>query len=115
MLLFIVFRSGVTLEELDTLSVIHVTGTNGKGTTCAYSENILRHHGYKTGFFSSPHLLDVRERIRINGKPLSKQEFSEHFWKIYDLLDSQKVSEDKIIIPNSYLKGSCLLLFTGES
>lgn len=91
MSLYVCFRTGISLEELDKLSVIHVTGTNGKGTTCAYSENILRHHGYKTGFFSSPHLLDVRERIRINGKPLSKQEFSHFFWKIYDSLDSQKV------------------------
>lgn len=79
------------MEDLDKLSVIHVTGTNGKGTTCAYSEHILRQHGYKTGFFSSPHLLDVRERIRINGKPITKQEFSIYFWKIYDLLDSEKV------------------------
>nr|XP_023030077.1 folylpolyglutamate synthase, mitochondrial-like [Leptinotarsa decemlineata] len=84
-------RSGVSLEQLDKLSVIHVTGTNGKGTTCAYCESILRNHGYKTGFFSSPHLLDVRERIRIDGKPISKSMFAKYFWKIYPLLDKQKV------------------------
>lgn len=81
----------MSIEDLDKLSVIHITGTNGKGTTCAYCEHILRKHGYKTGFYSSPHLLDVRERIRINGKPISKEEFSKHFWRIFDLLNSQKV------------------------
>nr|CAI5831480.1 unnamed protein product [Callosobruchus analis] len=84
------YRSGLALEDLDKLSVIHVTGTNGKGSTCAYSESILRCHGYKTGFFSSPHCIDVRERIRINGIPIPKAQFANHFWNIYDKLDSQK-------------------------
>ncbi|CAH1154773.1 unnamed protein product [Phaedon cochleariae] len=83
-------RSGISLEHLDKLSVIHITGTNGKGTTCAYCERILRDHGYKTGFYSSPHLLDVRERIRINGKPISKKDFAQYFWRMFDLLDKHK-------------------------
>ncbi|KAJ8914965.1 hypothetical protein NQ315_002489 [Exocentrus adspersus] len=83
-------RTGLTLGDIDKLSVIHIGGTNGKGTTSAYCEYILRNHGFKTGFYSSPHLLDVRERIRINGKPISKKEFAFHFWRIYDLLDRQK-------------------------
>ncbi|CAG9773035.1 unnamed protein product [Ceutorhynchus assimilis] len=85
-------RSGITLEQLDTLPVIHIAGTNGKGTTCSYCEQILRNHGYKTGFYSSPHLLEVRERIRLNGVPISKEKFSEHFWKIFDMLDKEKVA-----------------------
>ncbi|CAH1972954.1 unnamed protein product [Acanthoscelides obtectus] len=86
-------RAGLTLEDLDKLSVIHVTGTNGKGSTCAYSESILRHHGYKTGFFSSPHCIDVRERIRINGIPIPKPQFAKQFWNIYDKLNAQKENE----------------------
>ncbi|VEN40046.1 unnamed protein product [Callosobruchus maculatus] len=87
------YRSGLALEDLDKLSVIHVAGTNGKGSTCAYSEAILRCHGYKTGFFSSPHCIDVRERIRINGIPIPKSQFANHFWNIYDKLDAQKDHE----------------------
>ncbi|KAJ8941136.1 hypothetical protein NQ318_004255 [Aromia moschata] len=83
-------RTGLSLETLDKLPIIHIAGTNGKGFTCAYCENILRNHGYKTGFYSSPHLLDVRERIRINGKPISKNDFVTYFWRLYDMLDSQK-------------------------
>lgn len=78
------------MEKLDELSVIHIAGTKGKGTTCSFTEKILRNHGYTTGFFSSPHLLEVRERIRINGKPISRLEFAKYFWNIYNDLERQK-------------------------
>ncbi|GFU16730.1 folylpolyglutamate synthase, mitochondrial [Nephila pilipes] len=74
---------GVKLEDLDALNIIHVAGTKGKGSTCAFSESILRKHGYKTGFYSSPHLISVNERIRINGKPISKDTFAKYFWETY--------------------------------
>lgn len=54
-------------KELPKLSIIHVAGTKGKGSTCAMIERVLREAGYRTGLFTSPHLIDVRERIRING------------------------------------------------
>ena len=54
---------------LDRMKVIHVAGTNGKGSACAFAESILRAAGEKTGFFSSPHLVSFCERIRINGIP----------------------------------------------
>lgn len=87
-------RSGVTLDELHTLPVLHVTGTKGKGSTCAFVESILRHHGLNTGFYSSPHLIEVRERIRINGIPISKLEFTNVFNKIYNELETHKENED---------------------
>ena len=65
-------RSGMTLEDLNKMKIIHVSGTKGKGSTCAFCESILRHSGLKTGFYSSPHLVSVTERIRINGKPIEQ-------------------------------------------
>ncbi|TDL99248.1 MAG: tetrahydrofolate synthase [Flavobacteriaceae bacterium] len=55
------------------LKIIHVGGTNGKGSTCALLASCLKEKGYKVGLFSSPHLKDFRERIKINGKTCSKK------------------------------------------
>ncbi len=85
-------RSGMDTAELDRLSVIHVAGTKGKGSTCAFTDSILNSFGITTGFFSSPHLIYVTERIRINGKPVSKELFAKYFWKVYRSLDNNKVS-----------------------
>ncbi len=52
---------------------IHVGGTNGKGSVCHLLAAILRQAGYKVGLYTSPHLLDFRERIRVNGKMISKE------------------------------------------
>lgn len=52
---------------------VHVAGTNGKGSTSHMIASILQEAGYKVGLYTSPHLKDFRERIRINGKPVSKQ------------------------------------------
>lgn len=50
------------------LAVIHVAGTNGKGSVCALIDSILRAAGYKTGIYTSPHLMRLNERIRVNGR-----------------------------------------------
>ncbi|XP_044757265.1 folylpolyglutamate synthase, mitochondrial-like isoform X2 [Coccinella septempunctata] len=89
-------RSGINHDALNKLPVIHVSGTKGKGSTCAFCESILRHNGYKTGFFSSPHLIEVRERIMINGRPISKRTFSKYFWNVMDKLDSHKENEEDL-------------------
>ncbi|XP_060107634.1 folylpolyglutamate synthase, mitochondrial isoform X1 [Heteronotia binoei] len=83
-------RSGLKVEDLDQLNIIHVTGTKGKGSVCAFTERILRNFGLKTGFYSSPHLVQVRERIRINGQPISKELFSKYFWQVYNRLEETK-------------------------
>jgi dihydrofolate synthase/folylpolyglutamate synthase len=55
--------------------VVHLTGTNGKTSTARMTESLLRAHGLRTGLFTSPHLSSVRERIQIDGEPISGQGF----------------------------------------
>jgi dihydrofolate synthase/folylpolyglutamate synthase len=55
------------------LKVVHVAGTNGKGSSSHYLASILQEAGYKTGLFTSPHLKDFRERFRVNGKMMPKR------------------------------------------
>jgi dihydrofolate synthase/folylpolyglutamate synthase len=61
----------------DKLRFIHVAGTNGKGSTCAFLQCILTDSGLKTGKFISPNMIDVCERISIDGKKISKEELDE--------------------------------------
>lgn len=86
---------------------MHVAGTKGKGTVCAYVNSILsfyqKSHGVpkKTGLFTSPHLVSVRERIRINSEPISAPLFAKYFFEIWDLLESsaQALSLDPAVKP----------------
>ena len=66
----------------DKLKCIHVAGTNGKGSVCTILESILREAGYKTGLFTSPHIWDYTERIRVRGKCISKEDFARYTGKI---------------------------------
>ncbi|KAF0878893.1 FOLC protein, partial [Crocuta crocuta] len=103
-------RSGLQVEDLDQLNIIHVTGTKGKGSTCAFTERILRSYGLKTGFFSSPHLVQVRERIRINGRPISPELFTKHFWHLYHRLEESKDSSSCVSMP-AYFRFLTLMAF----
>ncbi|XP_066262941.1 folylpolyglutamate synthase, mitochondrial isoform X2 [Euwallacea similis] len=107
-------RAGISFEQLDSLSIIHIAGTKGKGTTSSYCENILGCHGYKTGFYSSPHLLEVRERIRLNGVPISQAKFAEHFWKVYTRLDKQKSAAYDMPLYFRFLTILALHIFIAE-
>lgn len=55
------------------LKFIHVAGSNGKGSVCTYLASLATESGYKTGLFTSPHILDFRERIRINGQMITEE------------------------------------------
>ncbi|KAG2156192.1 FolC bifunctional protein [Suillus clintonianus] len=81
-------RVGLEPSQLNDLNVIHITGTKGKGSTSAFTDSILRaaRPGWKTGLYTSPHLVAVRERIRINGEPLSEEEFTRYFFEVWNLL-----------------------------
>ncbi|WP_341728582.1 cyanophycin synthetase [Brooklawnia sp.] len=62
--------------------VIQITGTNGKGSTAIMIDALLRSMGLRTGRFSSPHLVDVTERICVDGEPISAERFDEIWWQI---------------------------------
>ena len=59
------------------LRYIHVAGTNGKGSTCAMLESILRAAGYKTGLYTSPYVRRFNERMQVNGEPIADEELVE--------------------------------------
>jgi len=69
---------------------IHVAGTNGKGSVCAMLEAILCQAGYKTGLFTSPHLVDFTERVRICGKPIEKEFMAEFVKECKNRIDNYK-------------------------
>jgi dihydrofolate synthase / folylpolyglutamate synthase len=69
-----------------TLKIIHVAGTNGKGSVCAMIDSICRAKGYRTGLFISPHLVTFRERIRVNGEMISEDAVADGLTTIRDLI-----------------------------
>jgi dihydrofolate synthase / folylpolyglutamate synthase len=66
--------------------VIHVAGTNGKGSVCAMIDSICRAAGFRTGLFTSPHLITYRERIRVNGEMIAPNEVARGLSAIRDLV-----------------------------
>ncbi len=77
---------GVPREIALPWKVIHVAGTNGKGSVCAMIDSICRAQGYRTGLFISPHLVTFRERIRVNGEMISEAAVADGLTIIRDLV-----------------------------
>ncbi|MCM1253527.1 MAG: bifunctional folylpolyglutamate synthase/dihydrofolate synthase [Clostridium sp.] len=73
-----------SMEDLDKIKIIHVAGTNGKGSVCAYLHSILQEAGISNGMFTSPHLVSIRERFLINGQMASKEDFLWAFSRVAD-------------------------------
>ncbi|KFK24994.1 hypothetical protein AALP_AA8G052600 [Arabis alpina] len=95
-------------EDMLKMKVIHVAGTKGKGSTCAFTESILRNHGFRTGLFTSPHLIDVRERFRLDGVDISEENFLGYFWWCYNRLKER--TNEEIPMP-TYFRFLALLAF----
>lgn len=86
-------RLGHTPEDLNRLNVVHVAGTKGKGSVCAFVASILGRYQrrqpdrkLKVGLLTSPHLVAVRERIRVGATPLSEASFARYFFEVSDAL-----------------------------
>ncbi|KAJ7546617.1 hypothetical protein O6H91_08G047100 [Diphasiastrum complanatum] len=102
-------------EPVSRLSIIHVAGTKGKGSTCAFTESILRTSGLQTGLFTSPHLENIRERFRFNGVPVSEEIFCQHFWWCWDRL--QACAKKGVPMPRffRFLTLMALRMFSAEN
>lgn len=104
-------RVGYTPSDLKRLNIVHVAGTKGKGSTCAFVASILSQYqkSYsvpsKLGLFTSPHLIAVRERIKINGASVSEELFARYFFEVWDKLgeaeerEGQEVVDQRLGIP----------------
>ena len=91
--------------------MIHVAGTNGKGSVSLYINDILKENGYTTGLFTSPHLIDIRERIRINGKMIGKDAFLRHFLTVKEA--DRQLGGNKLAYFDYFL-GIAVLAFAEE-
>ena len=74
-----------------TFKIIHITGTKGKGSTTLVLSNMLKFAGYKIASFVSPHIINVRERIAINGEWISEKDFVDITKKIKNILEENKI------------------------
>lgn len=74
-------------------TIIHVTGTNGKGSTCAMLANIFKVAGYTVGLYTSPHISQITERIRLNNIPISKDDFAEYVRRVREYVTTESFFE----------------------
>jgi dihydrofolate synthase/folylpolyglutamate synthase len=89
---------------------IHIAGTNGKGSTAAFVESILRQAGFRTGLNTSPHLERINERFRINGTEITDEEFAETFTRI-QLVIEELLAEGKLRAHPTYFECVTALAF----
>lgn len=94
------------------VKVIHVAGSNGKGSVCAYIASVLTECGYRTGMFTSPHLVDIRERIQINGQMAGREQFINALKCVRDSERAIQIREpDFRLAYFDYLLGAAMLIF----
>ncbi|KAB8278936.1 Mur ligase [Aspergillus minisclerotigenes] len=111
-------RVGYETSDFDRLNIVHVAGTKGKGSTCAFVNSILQCYNRsiglprKVGLYTSPHLVTVRERIQINSEPISEEKFTKYFFEVWDALESSALREglDPALKP-SYFRFLTLMSF----
>jgi dihydrofolate synthase/folylpolyglutamate synthase len=89
---------------------IHIAGTNGKGSTAAFMESILRLAGFRTGLNTSPHLERINERFRINGEEISDGQFADTFTRIYAVIE-ELLADGKLRAHPTYFECVTALAF----
>jgi len=110
-------RIAALLEALDhpqqACRIVHVAGTNGKGSTCAMIESGLRAAGHRTGLFTSPHLVEPTERVRIAGCPVPAERFAAAFDRVHACAE-ELLRQERIDLHPTYFESVtaiALLLF----
>jgi len=101
----------------DRLRFVHVAGTNGKGSTCAMLESALRAAGRRTGLFTSPHLAEPTERIRIDGQPIPAARFAAAFERVHAAVE-QLLADGLIDLHTTYFEtvtAMALVVFAEEA
>ena len=95
------------------MRIIHVAGTNGKGSVCAYLRSILEAAGLRVAVFTSPHLVDIRERFVVDGEMVSREDFLRAFLYIYNMLEQDCTQEGASYHPTyfEYLFFIAMVLF----
>lgn len=91
--------------------MVHVAGTNGKGSVCAYMDGILRTAGYRTALFTSPHLVRINERMRVDGIEITDEEFEAVFCRVKKV--SVEMAEQGFVHPSyfEFLFGMAMCFF----
>ena len=89
---------------------VHIAGTNGKGSTAAFLEKILREAGFRTGLNTSPHLERINERVRISGEEISDERFAEIFTRIHAVIE-ELLAEGKLRAHPTYFECVTALAF----
>lgn len=84
------------------LRIIHVAGTNGKGSVCAFMRSILEAGGKRVCVFTSPHLVEVTERFYVCGKEVEREAFLQAFLQVYDKLDWELLEENRGYHPSFF-------------
>jgi len=89
---------------------VHVAGTNGKGSVCTMLASILREQGFRAGLYTSPHLVDVRERIRVNGRLIPGRDFDRLLGRIRRTID-RLLAEGRVEAHPTYFEVLTILAF----
>jgi dihydrofolate synthase/folylpolyglutamate synthase len=80
----------------------HVAGTNGKGSVAAMADEALRHAGYHVGRYTSPHLVDLEERIHIDGRPIPRAALDTALWRVRDAVDALRAARRLEVHPTFF-------------
>jgi len=87
-----------------------VAGTNGKGSVCAMLASILQSHGFRVGLYTSPHLVSILERIKVQGRPIPRQSFCQAITLLKGVID-QLIGQGKLKAPLTYFETLTCLAF----